>query len=72
MNVSLEKNGQAYEYVTAKTDRVFAVPADAVCNSTTTVGSGSADKARIIPSRPTLRPVSCCYGSTASIYCDRN
>lgn len=48
MNVSLEKNGQAYEYVTAKTDRVFAVPADAVCNSTTTVGSGSADKARII------------------------
>lgn len=48
MNVSVEKNGQAYEYVTAKTDRVFAVPADAVCNSTTTVGSGSADKARII------------------------
>lgn len=48
MNVSVEKNGQAYEYVTAKTDRVFAVPADAVCNSTTTVGSGSADNARII------------------------
>lgn len=48
LNVDVEKNGSVSSYVTAKTDREFTVPTDAVCNSTTTVGSGTDEKARII------------------------